>query len=269
MKYDPVKKVFGNIVARNVLLRRVFYFLLDMMFLRAWHVKKMVRDYYKGSEKLDIFDAGMGFGQYTYFMAKYFPNSVIDAVDVKDEQVEDCRYFFGKTGLDKVKFDVADLTTINYRDKYDFILCVDVMEHIYEDELVFNNFAKALKQGGKLLVNTPSNLGGSDVHEEGEASFIEEHARDGYGKEEIIDKIERAGLKVTDFRYTYGKYGTIAWRWGIKYPILMAGASKLLILVLPFYYLFTLIPVLILMRMDLNDKNEQGTGIVLMAEKVS
>ena len=267
MKYDPIKKVFGNAVSDNSFLRKIFYWLLDLMFLRSWHVRKKVRELYPKDTKMDIFDAGMGFGQYTYFMAKRFPDSSILAVDVKDEQVEDCRKFFSKCGYKNVKFEIADLTKIDYRDEFDFILCVDVMEHIVEDELVFKNFYKALKKGGKLLVNTPSNLGGSDAHDDDDESFIEEHARIGYSKEDITGKMNRAGLDVESFDYAYGKYGTISWRFGIKYPILIAGASKFFILLLPFYYLFTLWFVLILMWLDVHTDNKEGTGVLVVAEK--
>lgn len=267
MKYDPIKKVFGNAVSDNSFLRKIFYWLLDLMFLRSWHVRKKVRGLYPKNTKMDIFDAGMGFGQYTYFMAKRFPDSSILAVDVKDEQVEDCRKFFSKCGYNNVKFEIADLTKIDYKDKFDFILCVDVMEHIVEDELVFKNFYSALKKGGKLLVNTPSNLGGSDAHDDDDESFIEEHARIGYSKEDITGKMNRAGLEVESFDYAYGKYGTISWRFGIKYPILIAGASKYFILLLPFYYLFTLWFVLILMWLDVHTDNKEGTGVLVVAEK--
>jgi 2-polyprenyl-3-methyl-5-hydroxy-6-metoxy-1,4-benzoquinol methylase len=267
LQYDPVKKVFGDIVSRNTFLRKIFYFLLDMMFLRSWHVRKSIRKLYPKGARLRILDAGMGFGQYTYFLAKRFPDAEILAVDVKEEQVDDCKYFFEKCGLKKVKFEIADLTKIDYDNEFDFILCVDVMEHIEDDRTVFKNFSRALKNGGKLLVNTPSNLGGSDAHSEDDASFIEEHARLGYSKEDITEKLNDAGMDVTEFVYTYGKYGTISWRWGIKYPILMAGASKLLILILPIYYLFTLWPVLFLMWLDVNTHNKEGTGIVVVSEK--
>lgn len=227
----------------------------------------MVKSLYGNNDSIKIFDAGMGFGQYSYFMAKQFRGCKIFGVDVKEEQVEDCNYFFGKRGFKNVKFEVADLTKIEFSDEYDFILNVDVMEHIEEDELVLKNFARALKKGGRLLINTPSDLGGSDAHEEDDESFIEEHARNGYSKEDISAKLERAGLKVTHFKYTYGKYGTISWRFGIKYPILIAGVSKILILVLPFYYFFTLWFVLILMWLDTKAENAAGTGIVVVAEK--
>jgi len=85
MKYDSVKKVFGDAVSRNVFLRRIFYFLLDLMFLRAWHIRKILKELFTKNQKLEIFDAGMGFGQYSYFMAKRFRESNILAVDVKEE----------------------------------------------------------------------------------------------------------------------------------------------------------------------------------------
>ncbi len=267
MKYDSVKSVFGDIVSRNVFLRRFFYRLLDLMFLRSWHVRKMIKLLYKTDDIINIYDAGMGFGQYSYFMAKYFRGCKILGVDVKDEQVEDCNYFFDKRGFKNVKFEVADLTAITNQNEYDFILNVDVMEHIVEDELVLKNFSTALKTGGRLLINTPSDLGGSDAHDEHDESFIEEHARNGYSKEDITAKLERAGLKVTHFKYTYGKYGTISWRFGIKYPILIAGVSKVFILILPLYYLFTLWFVLIFMWLDTKTENEAGTGIVVVAQK--
>ena len=267
MKYDPIKKVFGNLVSRNIFLRKIFYNLLDLMFLRTWHVKKAVKKLFNSSDKIKIFDAGMGFGQYSYFMVKHFRNCNILGVDVKDEQVEDCNYFFGKAGYKNTKFEIADLTKIIYQNEFDFILSVDVMEHIVEDELVFKNFANALKPGGKLLVNTPSDLGGSDAHDDDDESFIEEHARVGYSKQDITEKLERAGLKVTSFTYTYGKYGTISWRLGIKYPILIAGVSKIFILILPFYYFFTLWLVLILMWLDVTSDNKEGTGVTVIAEK--
>jgi SAM-dependent methyltransferase len=267
MKYDPIKKTFGNLVSRNVFLRKIFYWILDLMFLRSWHVRKEIKEKIKNTGKINIFDAGMGFGQYTYFLSKHFPTSDIFAVDVKEEQVEDCRYFFSKCKIDRAKFEIADLTKIEYQNEYDFILSVDVMEHIVEDEIVFKNFANALKKGGKLLINTPSDLGGSDAHDHDDESFIEEHARVGYSKKEISEKLERAGLKVTDFRYSYGKFGTISWRLGIKYPMLIAGVSKILILILPLYYLFTLWLVLILMLLDVKSENKEGTGVIVLAEK--
>jgi cyclopropane fatty-acyl-phospholipid synthase-like methyltransferase len=237
--------------------------------LREWYVKRKVRDIYIINPPLNILDAGSGFGQYSYFMAKLFPKAFISSIDVKDDQIEDCRYFFSKKGISNCTFETGDLTQLHDEEKYDFILSVDVMEHIEDDTGVFERFYKALKNGGKVLINTPSNLGGSDVHSEEEDSFIGEHVRNGYSKEEICSKLESAGLKIESFEYTYGKWGGRHWKLALKYPMVLLNKTKLLLVVLPFYYLFTFWWALLFMIMDVNQKNkESGSGILVVAIKM-
>ena len=267
MQYDPVKKVFGKLVRNRPLLRRLLYTLLGVMFLREWYVKRALKQVLGSNATVEIYDAGCGFGQYSYFMARRLPAARIYAVDVKAEEVAECREFFASQGLRHCEFAVEDLLAIQHANRFDFILSVDVMEHIEDDRKVFGNFARALKPGGRLLVNTPSNLGGSDVHEEGGKSFIEEHARNGYGVEEIREKLESAGLTVERVRFTYGPFGSAAWRLGIKYPMQMLNSSKLLFLLLPFYYIVALPIVLPLMYLDYRSENETGTGLLVLARK--
>jgi hypothetical protein len=85
------------------------------------------------------------------------------------------------------------------------------MEHIEKDEMVFSNFYKSLKSNGILMISTPSDKGGSDVHENEDHSFIDEHVRDGYGTDEIDKKLKRAGFPKIDTGYTYGWAGSLSW----------------------------------------------------------
>jgi 2-polyprenyl-3-methyl-5-hydroxy-6-metoxy-1,4-benzoquinol methylase len=268
MKYDPIKNVFGNIVRKQPRLRVLFYKLLGLMFLREWHVKRELRRRLAHTkENVRVYDAGSGFGQYSYYMAKHFPYVSIDAVDVKEDQIADCSKFFQAMGLDRCSFAIEDLTQIKHTDRFDFILSVDVMEHIPDDIGVFRNFYQALKPNGTLFINTPSNLGGSDAHSPDDESFIEEHARNGYGAEEIRTKLESAGFAVEKIKYTYGTWGTMAWRIGIKFPMLALNASKLFFVLLPFYYLVTLPLTLVLMYFDYIADNKTGTGLNVVARK--
>jgi SAM-dependent methyltransferase len=268
MKYDPIKNVFGNAVRNRPTLRVLFYKLLGIMFLREWHVKRELRRLLgKAAQDVHVYDAGSGFGQYSYFMAKHFPNAVIYAVDVKEEQIADCTQFFRAVGLRRCSFAVEDLTRIEHADRFDMILSVDVMEHIPDDVGVFRNFYRALKSNGALFINTPSNLGGSDAHTPYDASFIEEHARNGYGADEIKTKLESVGFAVEKLRYTYGTWGTLAWRLGIKYPMLVLNVSKVFFLLLPFYYLVTLPFTLCFMYLDYIADNDSGTGLNVVARK--
>lgn len=238
------------------------------MFLREWYVKRKIREIYGKNPPANIFDAGSGFGQYSYFMAKSFPGAKILSVDVKDDQIEDCKYFFPKAGITNCEFKVDDLTKIELDNKFDFVLSVDVMEHIEDDIGVFKRFYRALNSGGRVLINTPSNLGGSDADSENDESFIGEHVRLGYSKEDICGKLESAGFEIESFEYSYGKWGNRYWRLGIKYPMLLLNKSQLFFVILPFYYFFTIWWTLLFMWLDINEKNKSaGTGVVVVGKK--
>lgn len=271
MEYDPIKRTLGNVFNKSPFLRKVFYNLLDLLLLRTWHVHKELKAAHpfplpKGKE-LQILDAGSGFGQYSYWMANRFPTSKILAVDVKEEQVADSNEFFGKIGKSNVKFEVADLTKFVKENYFDLALSVDVMEHILEDVQVFKNIHASLKTGGMLLISTPSDQGGSDVHENSEGSFIGEHVRDGYNIHEIQDKLKQAGFSKIDARYSYGNPGKISWRLSMKYPMQMLSATKLFFILLPVYYLITYPFAFLLNYLDTNTSHKTGTGLIVKAWK--
>ncbi len=268
MQYDPIKRSLGKVFNANPWLRKLFYKLLDLLLLRAWHIKKQIRLWAKDyKETASVLDAGSGFGQYSYFMAANYPSWKIISVDVKEEQIADCNQFFNTIGLNNATFQIADLTTFVQPEQFDLVLSVDVMEHIAEDEKVFSNFHNSLKNGGMLLISTPSDQGGSDVHDDEHESFVDEHVRDGYNIDDIKEKLLRAGFSKVEAKYTYGTPGNISWKLSMKYPLLMLNFSKLLFIILPFYYLLTYPFCLLLNSMDLNMHQKRGTGLSVQAWK--
>jgi len=277
MQYDPIKRTLGNVFNRSAGMRKFFYRLLDLLLLRAWHIHKELRLIPGPSPKekggtatslINILDAGAGYGQYSYWLYKrYGKQCNILAIDVKEEQVTDCNKFFQSIGASNVKFEVGDLTKYVNPDAYDLVVCVDVMEHILEDEQVFRNYNASMKKGAMLIISTPSDQGGSDVHGEGESSFIEEHVRDGYNINDIQQKLTRAGFSKVDARYSYGAPGKIAWRLSMKYPIQMLGVTKLFFIILPFYYLIAYPISFVLNYFDTNMKHPTGTGLIVKAWK--
>ena len=268
MQYDPIKKTLGKAFNKKPILRKLFYKLLDLLLLRSWHVKKEIRRWAKGKgDDLNILDAGSGFGQYDFYLSGKNKNWKITAVDVKEEQIEDCSNFFQKIGRNNISFSVEDLTKFRTDGDKDLILSVDVMEHILEDVEVFKNFHASLKSGGMVLISTPSDQGGSDVHDHDHESFIDEHVRDGYNIDEIQKKLQSAGFSKTEARYNYGSPGKISWKISMKYPVLMLNRSKLFFVILPFYYLLTFPFAMLLNYMDVNQNHSTGTGLIVKAWK--
>jgi SAM-dependent methyltransferase len=269
MQYDPIKKSLGNIFNRTPALRILFYRLLDLLLLRSWHIRRELRQLKSGGfAPGKIADAGSGFGQYVHYLSKQFPGASIRGLDIKQEQVDDCNTFFTKIGKgERIRFQFADLTKLDVVEAFDLILCVDVMEHIEEDRLVLGNYHRALKPGGVLLISTPSDQGGSDVHHEHDASFIDEHVRDGYGLEEMKEKLQGAGFLENNIRYSYGKPGKLSWRLSMKYPIQVVNVSKLFLLLLPFYYLLVYPICFFLNISDVRRSHSTGTGLIVVSKK--
>lgn len=269
MYYDPIKKTLGEVFNRTPLLRRLFYHLLDLLLLRTWHVHRELRAWAQGRQQqaTGVLDAGSGFGQYTYWLSGLSARWHILAVDVKEEQVADSNHFFRQIGRTNVQFAVQDLVLYQEPNAFDLALAVDVMEHILEDVEVFRNIHASLRDGGMLLISTPSDQGGSDVHADSETSFIEEHVRDGYNIHEIQQKLRTAGFERIEARYSYGEPGQISWRLSMKYPILLLGRSRWFFAVLPFYYLLTFPFCLLLNWLDARTAHDSGTGLIVKAWK--
>ncbi len=269
MQYEPIKRSLGKFFSGSLIMRKILYFLLDLLLLRTWHVKKSLRQIsrrYPG--EATVLDAGSGFGQYSWRMSRMNSNWKIKAIDINNEQINDCNSFFSRTGLsDRVYFQTSDLTTLNDRDSYNLILSVDVMEHIEEDLLVFQNFYNSLKSDGILLISTPSDQGGSDVNSETDKSFIDEHVRDGYSISEITKKLSSAGFTTIEAHYTYGTPGNISWRLSMKYPVRMLNASYLFFIILPVYYLIFFPFAMVLNFLDLHLTHKTGTGLLVTARK--
>lgn len=271
MQYDPVKDRLGAIADRSPLMKRTFFGLLNLLFLRAWYVKRelhrILSQLGKGRD-VEVLDAGTGFAQYAYYMARQYPRTRVTAVDVKEDYLESARRFIERTPQKtQVSFHVQDLTRLTLNGPFDLILSVDVMEHIDDDRSVFRHFFRVLRPGGHVIINTPSDQGGSDVHGESDESFIGEHVRDGYNMDELQEKLREAGFDIDRVVYTYGPYGSTAWRLLIKRPIQWLNASRAAILLLPLYYLVALPVGTLLNALDLKSENVTGTGLIVVARK--
>ena len=271
MDYDPVKDRLGTFFWASPARTKAFYRLLDTVFLRSWYVRRALRQRVEalGDRPVRVLDAGTGFGQYAYWLVHTFPNVEVTAVDVKTDYLARAHAFLAETPYAKrVTFEPADLTQpLPYAEAFDLALSVDVMEHIEDDRAVFENVRAALKPGGHLIVNTPSDQGGSGVTGEGEESFIGEHVRDGYPMDELTEKLETAGLAVTEALYTYGPVGSVAWRLLVKWPIQMLNASRWLTPLVALYYLPAGPVGVALNAVDVRRANRTGTGLLVTAQR--
>lgn len=268
--YDPVKDRFATIIRNSHFLRTLFYTLLDLFFLRSWYVRKKVRTYAAGLDRRGewaLLDAGCGFGQYDRFILREFDRVSVTSVDVKKDYLQDCRHYFSEEiAAGRIRFEYADLLALEESPRFDFAICIDVLEHITEDVQVMKNIHNALKPGAYFMMHSPSVYSEEDAGDD--ESFVDEHARVGYSVRDISGKLQQAGFEPVEVAYTYGTKGHFAWQLLIKYPMLWMNKIKLWALpLMAIWYLVTLPVGLILMGLDMRDENEKGTGVYAIARK--
>ena len=270
MHYDPVKITAGTLFNCCRQARVLFYMLLNILLLRSWYVRREIGRWEKEvAPNARVLDAGCGFGQYVHYVSRLKGKYRVKGIDVKEGEIDICRRFFGgRQSGNRISYEKADLSSLNESEKYDLVLCIDVLEHIDDDLLVMKNLFRCLKTGGMLIISTPSDQGGSDVHDKGDNSFIGEHVRDGYGKQEMAGKLSSAGFNRIDVHYSYGKPGQLSWKISMQYPLRMLNRGYIFFLILPFYYLLIMPFVLVLNYLDLRGEHERGTGLIVNAWKL-
>ncbi|MDP8201992.1 MAG: class I SAM-dependent methyltransferase [Candidatus Tenebribacter burtonii] len=259
MQYDKVKDKFAVAIDKFPVFRKMFYILLDMLLLRQWYVKREIKKYFPVINPLRFYDAGAGFGQYSYFILNKFKKALVHAVDIKTDYMDSFSNYAQKVGWQKFTIQQADLVDYIPKENFDLIIAIDILEHIEDDVQVLQNFRKVLTQGGKLIISSPSNLDES-------AKFTAEHVRPGYSREDICSKLDRAGFKIRSFEYSYGKFGQIYWKLALKIPLSLISKSKMLAIFLPIYYILFYPIAFGFMLLDYYNKNKIGTGVIVVAE---
>lgn len=259
MQYDKIKDKFAKLIDLFPVFRKLFYLVLDLLLLRQWYVKKAIKKHFPQDKKICFYDAGAGFGQYSYFILKYFRKAKVQAVDLKTDYMDSFARYAKLVDWQDFTAQQADLVDYIPKGKFDLIIAIDILEHIEQDEKVLQNFRQVLDSSGKLIISSPSTFDES-------AKFVAEHVRPGYDKDEIIDKLKNAGFKIVSFDYSYGKFGHLAWLLTMKYPMSLLGISKIFFLLLPFYYLVFYPISALFMWLDMMIKNKVGTGVIVVAE---
>lgn len=172
-------------------------------FLRSCYFKRYTRSLDPGR----VLDAGCGRGDYSFFMKEYWPQAALDSVDLDPGEIERNKAVQKKWGLEGISFRVLDLADLDEEDTYDLIVCVDVMEHIVDQDKVLARFYKALRKGGYLFLHIPLKRA-RDVPLSAHLSKFfawteREHVAEEKTREQMLDMIRQGGFTVVNQQYTF------------------------------------------------------------------
>jgi SAM-dependent methyltransferase len=143
-------------------------------------------------------DAGAGNGGFALLAASR-GNTVL-GLSFDDHDMRQARRRATLSGVNGVSFRVGDLRELEQFSEelgtFDQILCLEVIEHLNDDELLIRRLARLLRPGGRLLISTPSNDHRPLVGERISQTEDGGHVRWGYTAERVAELVESAGLSL-------------------------------------------------------------------------
>lgn len=268
MHYDPIKKRLAGAL-KNAGLRRVFHLSLDLLFLRAWYVRRELERIASKREVSTILDAGMGFGQYSDRMLRLFRNASVTGLELDRPHLYGSEPYFSRFGK-RSRITLGDVRRLPLKDtQFDLILTVDVMEHVDDDVAAFSEYHRVLKPGGTLVMHTPRDSSTGEPHEhqpDGHDHWsVDEHVRDGYRDDDAREKITAAGFTIERIVRGYGPPGKFAWTLLQRVPLTILHTSLWLAPVAVVWLLLAFIPALVAMELDLipGDRPDGGSLMVV------
>ncbi len=144
----------------------------------------------------DILETGSGLGVFSEKITTDF-NGKILLSDINSGYIEELkRNFSQKENIDVKKLDLKDDNDFkNIQQKFNTIICLNVLEHIKDDTQALKNTRSLLKPNGKLILLVPCHKFLYNNLDRGAGHFRR------YNKKELIFKTERAGFKIEKIFY--------------------------------------------------------------------
>ena len=204
----------------------------------------------------NILDAGCGRGDYSFFLARRFPDASITAVDLDSVQIESNQIKAEQWKLKNLKFIQGDLAHLKLPDEYDLILSVDVFEHIEDDVNALKSLYNLLSGDGMFVLHVPLNNRVSSITTRYKFKIQDDHVRDGYDENDLLQKLKLARFQNVDKQYTFGKFGTTAW----EIYKLAGDISRVL-------QLLTVISTIGLTWLETHFRISRGNSVLIMARK--
>lgn len=152
-----------------------------------------------------VIDLGCGKGRFLHVLKSKFPNSYLYGLDISEEMLRFC-----PEGIETICGSILD---IKYPDSYfDYVFCVETLEHALRIENAIKEMVRILKNGGKIIIidKNAAKLGALKL----------EPWEQWFEPEKIIKLLQKYGVKAHYKPIAYGNHSRpdglfIAWK-GVK-----------------------------------------------------
>lgn len=248
-------------------LHRLYYRLAGVAVdnkLHFLYLKRFLRRYLDRPIAGSILDAGCEYGDYSFHFADRHPGCEVLGIDIVGDCIDQNNRLLPRTGLDNLRFEQADIRELEYRDRFGFICCIDVLEHIPDQERAIGNLHRALKDDGAMFVHIPLARQKPVVFDRYLTDFHDwaehEHTAEEHTRESIEALMRERGFRIVASESTFHHYlGELA----VSIIMLFYGDTAFNRAVLAL-----LTPLLwVLARLDVAIPFEDGNAVALLLEK--
>lgn len=101
----------------------------------------------------DILELGCGWGSFSLYAAKKYPNSKITSVSNSSTQKEYIDARAKENGLTNLNVVTADINTFEVSSRFDRIVSIEMFEHVRNYEVLFKNLDNWLNSQGKVFIH--------------------------------------------------------------------------------------------------------------------
>ena len=108
---------------------------------------------------LKVLDLGCGDGTNIFRLSALNSDATYFGFDMDTEAIQRAERYVLDNGLKNIHFLKKDIIHDAFPEhQFDVVICSEVMEHLYDNEkvIIMNKINKSLKQGGFLIVTTPT-----------------------------------------------------------------------------------------------------------------
>jgi len=151
----------------------------------------------------DILEVGCGIGNLTGFLLDH-GKVLISDVNEKYLQVAGEKFRGHPNLKGSFRWDIREKLAENFSNSFDTIVCLNVLEHLEDDEGVLNNFFDSLPKGGRLILLVPA-LKGLYNRLDREIGHFRR-----YSKKELTRKITLSGFRILFLTY-FNLFGIVGW----------------------------------------------------------
>ena len=151
----------------------------------------------------EIFEVGCGIGTFT---ERFIEGTArYTAVDVREDYVSAVNRRFGHVaGFNALVCDATAVDNGSELSGYDTVICLNVLEHVQEDEAALKAFNRLLAPGGALLLQVPAH---QSIYSQLDANI---HHYRRYSRSSLGGKLKAAGFKIDKLYYSNAA-GAFGW----------------------------------------------------------